>query len=217
MEDFENINSKINFQEIFSKYRLQFLFLLTGITFFGGAIFLIKNDFLKGPKVEILDPKIEGVNIVKSEIIAEIAGAVEKPGVYHLPLNSRIEDLLIASGGLSGDAQRSWVEKNVNRAAKLTDGQKVFIQGQNNQSESQSASSGGGEGTVAQYSSSTYNNLININTASIVELDSLVGIGQTYAQKIIENRQYSNIEELVSKKVLPQSIFNKIKDKISVY
>lgn len=217
MEDFERINSKINLQEILSKYRLQFLFLLTGIAFLGGAIFLIKNDFFKGPKVEILDQKVEGVNAVKNELIAEIAGAVEKPGVYHLPLNSRIEDLLIVSGGLSADAQRSWVEKNVNRAAKLTDGQKVFIQSQNNQSESQSASSRGGESTVAQYDNSTYNNLININTASLAELDSLVGIGQTYAQKIIDNRGYSNIEELVSRKILPSSTFNKIKDKISVY
>ncbi len=217
MEDFESANTKINFQEIFSKYRLQFLFLLTGIAFLGGAIFLIKNDFLKGPKVEILDPKVEGTGTVKNELIAEIAGAVEKPGVYHLPVNSRIEDLLIASGGLSGDAERTWVEKNINRAAKLIDGQKIFIQGQNNQSGSQSANSGGGGTTVAQYDNSTYNNLVNINTASIAELDALSGIGQTYAQKITENRPYSNTEELVSRKILPSSTFEKIKDKISTY
>lgn len=211
------MNNKLNWEILFQKYKLQILFLLVGFASLGVGIFLIKNDFFAGPKIEILDEKVGTDNTTKNEIIVEISGAVEKPGVYHLPVNSRIEDLLIASGGLSGDANRVWVEKNLNRAAKLGDGQKIFIQSQNNQSESQSANSGKGEETVAQYDYSTHSNLININTATIAELDSLTGIGQIYAQKITDNRPYSNIEELISKKVLPSSTFNKIKDKISVY
>lgn len=58
--------------------------------------------------------------------------------------------------------------------------------------------------------------LININSASKEELESLVGIGPKYAQKIIEQRPYSNINELTDRKIIPVSTFNKIKDKIII-
>src|SRR3989304_2203822 len=59
--------------------------------------------------------------------------------------------------------------------------------------------------------------LTNINSASKSVLEDLNGIGPVYAQKIIEQRPYSNIEELVSKKVIPKSTYEKIKNEISVY
>ena len=58
--------------------------------------------------------------------------------------------------------------------------------------------------------------LVNINTSSLGELDKLPGIGQVYGQKIIEQRPYSNIEEILTKEVLPKNVFEKIKDKISL-
>jgi len=58
---------------------------------------------------------------------------------------------------------------------------------------------------------------ININTASEAQLDTLYGIGPVRAGKIIANRPYSSIEELVSKKVLGESTLEKIKDQITVY
>ena len=60
-------------------------------------------------------------------------------------------------------------------------------------------------------------NMININSATLDELDKLPGIGPITAQKIIDNRSYQNISELVSRKVLGSSVYANIKDRLSVY
>src|SRR3989344_1087747 len=60
-------------------------------------------------------------------------------------------------------------------------------------------------------------NLININTASQSELESLWGIGPVYAQNIIEQRPYSSVEELLTKKIIKQNVYDRVKDQISVY
>lgn len=58
---------------------------------------------------------------------------------------------------------------------------------------------------------------ININTASASELDTLWGIGEVRAKDIIDNRSYSSIDELLTKKVIPSNVFEKIKDEITVF
>jgi competence protein ComEA len=57
---------------------------------------------------------------------------------------------------------------------------------------------------------------VNINTSVIEELDQLPGIGPTYAQKIIDNRPYSSIEDLLTKKILKKSAYTQIKDLVSL-
>ena len=63
---------------------------------------------------------------------------------------------------------------------------------------------------------STQSTLININTASFEELDTLPGVGKVIGQKIINNRPYSSIEELQTKKIVNKSTYEKIKDLITV-
>lgn len=135
------------------------------------------------------------------EIKVDVSGAVVKPGVYSLPENSRIQDALIAASGLSFEADRNWVSKNINLAQKIIDGFKIYIP------------------RIGEFfvSTSTKSNLININSASESELDSLPGIGAITAQKIIEGRPYSDINELTVKKVVSTKVFEKIKGSISVY
>lgn len=143
-----------------------------------------------------------------SKIVVDIEGAVMNPGIYSLPSGSRTHDLLIASGGLSIQADRSWFSKSLNQAAKLVDGQKVYIP-RVGEDIMTSAS------TTSLSSSDTYPALIGINSASLKDLDTLPGIGPVTAQKIIDNRPYSSINDLILKKVVSSSVFEKIKDKIS--
>jgi competence protein ComEA len=181
-----------------------------------GGVFFFKSGLNStGTKVEIL-----GTNAgpgTGQDITAEISGEVVKPGVYKLPDGSRIDDLLVAAGGFSGDADRVWADKYLNRAAKIIDGQKVFIPKVGQQTSSSTAKTSGGGQSVSPSFSSDSNGQININTASLSQLDSLPGIGQVYGQSIIEHRPYSTTEELVSKGAIKQSLFNKIKDLITIY
>jgi competence protein ComEA len=151
------------------------------------------------------------------DITAEISGEVLKPGVYKLPAGSRVEDLLVLSGGFSADADRIWTDQYLNRAAKLTDGQKIFIPSVNKQSGTSSAKSAVGNQTVSSNLPGQGSGLININIGSTSDLDSLPGIGPVYAQSIVEHRPYSTTEELVSKGAIKQTLYEKIKDLVTVY
>ncbi len=196
----------------FAKKGWLFLLPLVGLLLIGFGILAAKVSLTPLEKVEIISPSTLPENF--SEIIVEVTGEVNKPGVYHLPKDSRIEDLLFKGDGFTKDADSKWITKNLNRAAKLVDGQKLYIP---NQSEVLSAS-------VVTTGSTTSNSIIgnsatniNINSASKEQLESLSGIGPVYAQKIIDNRPYSDISELTSKRIIPQKTFDKIKDQISVY
>jgi competence protein ComEA len=151
-----------------------------------------------------------GIEIISSEearageIFVDLRGAVEKPGVYQLSVGSRLNELLIAAGGLSQEADREWVAKNLNLAAKLEDEAKIYVLKVGEKEVS---------GEVAGVSAGK----ININTASSSELESLSGIGPTYAQKIIDNRPYQKIEDILEIPGIGQKTFERIKDRLSVW
>ena len=144
------------------------------------------------------------------KIAVDIEGAILKPGVYKISPNSRLQDVLSACGGLSADADRDWVAKNLNLAQKVTDGAKFYIPkiGESGDSKKDSVPS-----SIGQQSSDK----IDINTANAKDLDTLPGIGEVTAQKIIDSRPYGSVDDLINKKVISQKVFGQIKDKISVY
>lgn len=204
-----------DFWQLFFRFRFPLLILLSGLVLILFGTFVYKSGmFGDQTKIEVLESVTQSQ---EKEITAEVAGAVLRPGVYKMPLGSRTEDLLILSGGFSGDADRVWSDKYLNRAAKLTDGQKLYIPSVSDHSNTLSAKTSDGDQTISSGIQSDSNALVNINTASLNQLDSLPGIGQVYGQNIIEHRPYSNIEELVSKGAIKQSLFDKIKNLISVY
>ena len=146
---------------------------------------------------------------IQTNIYVDVGGAVEKPGVYQLQSSSRVNEALVIAGGLGEEADREWVERNLNLAAKVTDGQKIYIpsiQETNTNKVGPSQSKG-----------PTFDNLININTATVAELDTLWGVGEATAKKIIDSRPYGSVEELLTKKAVKNNVYEAIKDKITTY
>ena len=165
-------------------------------------------------KVEILSGKLVGREEAEpeGEVVVDVAGAVEKPGVYKLPAGSRIGDALVAAGGLAQLADREWVAQNVNLAEKVEDGEKIYLPVITVNS-SLGDTVGQSKSKVEERTSAK----VNINRASVGELDSLEGIGEVRAQAIIANRPYTNTEEVVSKAKIPSSVYEKISSRLSVY
>lgn len=198
-------------REYFSSHKVIFFLILIGIVLiFAGCYFLFRS-ISEEDKIEI----IPAAEVTTSQtLMADIAGEVVKPGVYELPLGSRINDLLIMAGGLSAKADREWVETNLNKAQKLKDGDKVYIPLEGGKVKGEVS---GSTNVTSGVSTATVSSKININSATLAELDTLWGVGQITAQKIVDNRPYQKIEDLVSKKVISRSTFQKISGQISVY
>src|SRR5512138_1886742 len=141
-------------------------------------------------------------------VIVYITGAVPRPGVYALPKDARIQDAISAAGGFLAEADKS----QINLAALLEDGQKLdipYIEG---------ASPVLGTPIPSVVASTT--ELININTASNAELDTLPGIGPTTAQKIIDYREqngpFVSTEDLVNVSGIGPATYERLKNLITV-
>lgn len=149
-----------------------------------------------------------------AEIIVHIDGEVVKPGIVSLPTEARITDAISAAGGLTELADTS----KINLAYSLQDGQKVYIPSINDTQVETYIQNDAGDNVIVQDSSSS--SLININSASQSELDSLPGIGPSTASKIIDyrnkNGDFKNIEDLMNVSGIGEAKFNNIRDYICI-
>lgn len=203
--DTDKIYDLLNF------YKLPLILIFLAILLMGAGI-LSWQSSQKSAKITFSgEGEIAGTASESAKIKADIEGAVVKPGVYELAFGSRISDLLIIAGGLAEDADREWITKNLNQAGKVLDGGKMYIpridEVRSGKLEVGTGSGTGGESGMA---------LIKINSASLSELDTLPGVGAVTAQKIIDGRPYQTIEELLSRKIIGKSVFEKIKDLIGM-
>lgn len=148
------------------------------------------------------------------KIFFDIAGAVVNPGVYEASSDARLINALVLAGGLSASADREWVSRNLNLAKKISDGAKIYIPTKEESIKSTTSTKTITGGEVAGVQS---DNLININQASLVQLDKLPGIGPVTGQKIIDNRPYNDVNELLTRKVVGKKVYEQIKEKITTY
>jgi len=111
---------------------------------------------------------------------------------------------LQGAGGLAMEADQEWVAKMINQAEVVRDGMKIYIPARDEQVELKAGGVAGAE-------------TVNINTASVQELDSLWGIGAVRAQAIISNRPFGSIDELMSKAKIPANVVEENRDKLSLY
>lgn len=159
---------------------------------------------------------VSGVSTNSKTISVDVEGSVQNPGVYALADGTRVQDALIASGGMSPKADREYVSQHFNLAQKLVDGSKIFIPQLGEippadiSAPIQSASN-----PLTPQSVGDPTGLININSATAAQLDTLPKVGPVTAQKIISSRPYASITELVTKKVMSQKTFDGLKERIT--
>jgi len=123
------------------------------------------------------------------KITVDVAGEVKEPGVYLLASGARVEDALERAGGPTRKADLT----QINRAAKLEDGRQVLVTARPSRSAVAAAAPGGAGAT-------TPDQPLNLNTATLEQLDTLDGVGPTTAQKILDYREehggFASVDEL---------------------
>lgn len=162
-------------------------------------------------------PVISAQTQVKSKeqlITVYVSGAVARPGLYELPAGIRAQEAVEAAGGFTEAAN----QEKVNLAKKLKDGSQVNVPALKG-SKKAITGTNASAGTASIGSQQKQAGLVNINTASITELDSLPGVGEVTAQRIIEYRQqhsFTRIEDIMQVKGIGEAKFNKMKDRLTV-
>jgi competence protein ComEA len=146
-------------------------------------------------------------------LIVHVSGAVAHPGIYTLPPGSRVNDAILAAGGISTGADQS----GLNLAAPLQDGQLIRV---STNASSQAVVPQEGQVSSGDPTTTILDHLININTAGQEELESLPGIGPVLAQRIIKYRNayglFQTIEDINVIYGLSPETYAMIKDLITV-
>jgi len=149
---------------------------------------------------------------VSTMIFVDIDGAVNSPGTFQLPEGTRLCTLIEMAGGLMENADTRFI----NRAEKLHDEQKVYIPEEGDDIDLTSLDSK----EVSDDSLNFDDGLIDINNANRSELESLPGIGEVIAVRIIDYREntkcFSCIEDIMKVSGIADGKFNLIKDLIKV-
>lgn len=140
-------------------------------------------------------------------LLVDVAGWVRSPGVYEFPEGARVIDAIDAAGG----ARPGAMLQALNLAAPLVDGTQVLVPREGEQGVVPPAAGGGG--AVA-------GGLINVNTATAAELETLPGVGEVLAQRIIdhrtENGPFTSVDQLVDVSGIGDAILGSIRELVTV-
>ena len=173
---------------------------IVGVVAVGLSAFLI----LKPHQAEAITPAVPTI-VIPPMLVVDVQGEVLKPGVYELPINSRVNDAIKSAGGASKSADLSYI----NQARMLKDGEQIYV-------EKKVYTSTGS----TRKSTTTFSGILNINRATAKELDKLPGIGPVIAGRIIEFRKvngaFQSIDDLRKVQGIGASTLEKFKSKIRV-
>jgi len=153
------------------------------------------------------------IPIKDKNIVVEIKGEVNKPNVYTLNENAIIKELIEAAGGVTENADLN----NINRAKKLQNHDLIYIA---NKNDTKKEVKGANSETNTGKSQGTTNNIVNINTATLEELKTLNGVGDSKAKSIIEFREQSggfkSKEDIKNVNGIGEKMFERIKEQIEI-
>lgn len=149
-----------------------------------------------------------------------ITGAVVNSDVYFLPHGSIIKDAIEAAGGFTPDAE----PEQINQALELRDQQQIHVPRLDEEDPPPPVQGGQNKSHAGQQNissdESAVDRVINLNTATLDQLDSLPGIGPVIAQRIIDYRAsvggFTTVEELLQVSGIGQVTFAKIKERLTI-
>jgi len=191
-----------------------------------GAFFLLKPTSQTSVKETNLQAEVAAVSkdsssekeIKKEEkeespeqdlITVDVKGAVKSPGIYDLPVGSRVHDAVQKAGGLTDEAD----SKSLNLAQKVSDEALVYVPTKGEEAASQQAASGTTPSTSKEKK-------VNLNKASLEELKQVKGLGGKRAQDIIDHREangkFKSVDELKKVSGIGAKTIEKLKDYVTV-
>ncbi len=183
----------------FQKYKIELALAAIALTaaFTAGIIFFQSLNSRMSVSIE------EATAATKNNgIMVDVAGAVNKPNVYEVTSSARLKDIIDLADGLSAEADLNYFHRNFNLAKIVADQEKIYIPSVTD--------------THTNPDNQNQPTAVNLNQATVQELDGLPGIGSTTAQKIIQNRPYGSVEELLNKKIVNKNVYEQIKELISL-
>jgi general secretion pathway protein K len=161
-----------------------------------------KNSYTNEDEFAIVTEN-EEIPEEEEEITIHIIGEVKYPGIVILKTGQRIIDAIDAAGGETEEADLN----KINLAQLLSDGDKIYVPSIN-------------DNEIEEYKDTTSrSSTVNINTATLEELTSLPGIGESTAQRIIDyrkqNGKFKTIDDLKNVSGIGEGKFNNLKEKIT--
>ncbi|MDU4339344.1 helix-hairpin-helix domain-containing protein [Streptococcus sp. 20925_1_24] len=162
-----------------------------------------EKDVKKEEKEEKEEP------VEQDLITVDVKGAVKSPGIYDLPVGSRVNDAVQKAGGLTEQAD----SKSINLAQKVSDEALVYVPTKGEEVANQQTNSGAP-------SSTSKDKKVNLNKASLEELKQVKGLGGKRAQDIIDHREsngkFKSVDELKKVSGIGAKTIEKLKDYVTV-
>ena len=185
----------------------------------------LNDEYHEIENYEIIENITEEEPVDMQEILVHVTGAVKREGIVRLKEGARIADAIEAAGGVTEKTNIG----QVNLAYEVEDGQKIYIPSIDDKKEEgvekiiekeYVTSEPGDEVVFEEESNNNKNDKININTADLIELQEIPGVGEATAQKIIsyreENGKFKNIEDIKNVKGIGDSKFEDMKENICI-
>jgi len=154
------------------------------------------------------EDKNQKEEVVEQDLITvDVKGAVKSPGIYDLPVGSRINDAVQKAGGLTDNAD----SKSINLAQKISDEALVYVPTKEEVANQESYSNATGNKESKK---------VNLNKASLEELKQVKGLGAKRAQDIIDHREtngkFKSVDELKKVSGIGAKTIEKLKDYVTV-
>lgn len=211
----------IGFIHQLKKYPIEMVLILLSLLSTGISLWLYLHAETSTPAV-LASSHSKNDTESSPQITVDLSGAVIKPNIYSVKEGTHLKEVIESAGGLADDADTGYIARNFNMAKYVVDQEKIYVPFTWDITsglfveEAKMLSYLTPDGQPETSGINPSNQTISINSATLDELDALPGIGPVTAQKIIDGRPFTSIEDLLSHKILKSSIFEEIKQFITL-